>query len=117
MIAWPGLMTLPPPSGATRMSPLSTHPLYPPIHPIQVNPTQFNPTQSKTSYRSYNLGLGARGQIALTAAEAWADIEPFCAAAIGRKDWNPEKGEQREQLYLDRPYKTQVIQRDRLVSG
>lgn len=53
-------------------------------------------------YRSYNLGLGARGQIALGAAEVWDSIEPFCAQAIGRKDWNPEQGERPEQIYTER---------------
>ncbi|GAB5037954.1 fad dependent oxidoreductase [Nannochloropsis oceanica] len=67
-------------------------------------------------YRSYNLGLGARGQIALGAAEVWNSIEPFCAQAIGRKDWTPEQGERPEQIYTERAYKTQVIQRDRIAS-
>lgn len=53
-------------------------------------------------YRSYNLGLGARGQIALGAAEVWDSIEPFCAQAIGRKDWTPEQGERPEQIYTER---------------
>lgn len=74
------------------------------------SPTWGNP------YRSYNLGLGARGQIALRAADAWESIEPFCAQAIGRKDWTPEQGERPEQIYTDREYKTQVIQRDRIAS-
>lgn len=38
----------------------------------------------------------------------WPSIEPYCAQAIGRKDWTPEAGERPEAIYTDREYKTQV---------
>lgn len=40
--------------------------------------------------------------------QVWPSIAPFCAQAIGRKDWTPEAGERPEAIYTDREYKTQV---------
>lgn len=52
----------------------------------------------------------------MASADVWKSIEPYCAQAIGRKDWTPEQGERPEQIYYEREYKTQVIQRDRVAS-
>ena len=39
--------------------------------------------------RFYLVGLGARGQRSLAALGAWDDVERYCAAVVGRKDWAP----------------------------
>jgi hypothetical protein len=40
--------------------------------------------------------------------QVWPSIQPYCAQAVGRKDWTPETGERPEAIYTDREYKTQV---------
>ena len=69
--------------------------------------------------RFYLVGLGARGQRSLAALGAWDDVERYCAAVVGRKDWAPGAGpdEGAERIFTDRPYTTQVIARDRLAGA
>jgi kynurenine 3-monooxygenase len=69
--------------------------------------------------RHYLIGLGGRGQRALSNIGAWEDvIEPYCANVVGRKDWNPGAGldEGVERIFSEREYSTRVIPRARLVA-
>ena len=69
--------------------------------------------------KHYLVGLGGRGQVALKEIGAWEGVvEPFCSTVVGRKDWNPGASvdEGVERIFTDRPYKTRVIPRDRMVS-
>ncbi|KAH8052091.1 oxidosqualene cyclase [Aureococcus anophagefferens] len=75
--------------------------------------------RSGATARFYLVGLGARGQRSLAALGAWDDVERYCAAVVGRKDWAPGAGpdEGAERIFTDRPYTTQVIARDRLAGA
>lgn len=67
--------------------------------------------------RHYLIGLGGRGQRALTTLGVWDDVvEPYCSRVVGRKDWAPGATEGIERLFTDRPYETRVIPRSRLVA-
>jgi len=65
----------------------------------------------------YLIGLGGRGQKALEHYGVWKDVEAVCTAVVGRKDWSPESGSEEgvERIFVDRPYTTQVLPRDKLV--
>lgn len=65
----------------------------------------------------YLIGLGSRGQKALDRYGVWKDVEKVCSVVVGRKDWSPEaKGDDGvERILTDRPVKTQVLPRDKLV--
>ncbi|KAJ8614276.1 hypothetical protein CTAYLR_001151 [Chrysophaeum taylorii] len=63
--------------------------------------------------RHYLIGLGGRGQLSLAALDAWDSVERYSSIVVGRKDWAPG-AEGVERIYYERPYKTQVIARDRL---
>ena len=39
--------------------------------------------------RFYLVGLGLRGQTALTELGAWDTVQSYCAEVVGRKDWAP----------------------------
>ena len=62
----------------------------------------------------YLIGLGSRGQKALQILDAWDEVSRYCTAVVGRKDWSPEGGEPTQRIFVDRPYLTQVLARDRL---
>lgn len=64
----------------------------------------------------YLIGLGARGQKALKSIGAWEAVSEYCTAVVGRKDWSPGAAadEGVERIFVDRPYLTQVLARDRL---
>ena len=66
--------------------------------------------------RFYLVGLGLRGQTALTELGAWDTVQSYCAEVVGRKDWAPGAGpdEGVERIFTDRPVSTQVIARDRM---
>lgn len=64
--------------------------------------------------RNYLIGLGGRGQNALKKLGAWDEVEECCTMVVGRVDWAPGSQEGVERNYTDRPYKTQVLARDRL---
>ncbi|CAM9386006.1 unnamed protein product [Discosporangium mesarthrocarpum] len=66
--------------------------------------------------RSYNLGIGGRGQIALAELDAADGVLSWCASAVGRKDWSPQAPEGAERIFTERKYTTKVIARDRLSS-
>ncbi|CBJ26418.1 Kynurenine 3-Monooxygenase [Ectocarpus siliculosus] len=66
--------------------------------------------------RSYNLGIGGRGQVALAKLGAVDRVLDWCAEAVGRKDWNPQTPDGAERIFSERKYKTKVIARDRLAS-
>ena len=66
----------------------------------------------------YLIGLGSRGQNALAKYGVWDECEKVCTTVVGRKDWSPEaNGEEDgvERIFTDRPVKTQVLPRDKLV--
>ena len=67
--------------------------------------------------RFYLIGLGERGQAALTEFGVWPDVEAVCTAVPGRMDWAPDAGpdEGVERIFTDRPVSTQVLPRDKLV--
>jgi len=64
--------------------------------------------------RSYNLGLGGRGQRALMRFGAMDVVERFSRTVVGRKDWSNE-GEPKVTMNKRR-FMTKVIARDRLSS-
>ncbi|CAM9549319.1 unnamed protein product [Chrysoparadoxa australica] len=90
--------------------------------------------------RSYNLGIGGRGQTSLTKLGVLDSVSEYCALAIGvntsgprlnkleltvtvfspplmqRKDWGGLGKEPAERIFTERKYKTMVIQRDRLAA-
>ncbi|CAN0039461.1 unnamed protein product [Pylaiella littoralis] len=66
--------------------------------------------------RSYNLGIGGRGQVSLAEIGAADRVISWCAEAVGRMDWSPETPEGTERIFTERKYKTKVIARDRLTS-
>lgn len=65
----------------------------------------------------YLIGLGSRGQHALTKYGVWDDVDAVCTAVVGRKDWSPESGAEDgvERIFTDRPVTTKVLPRDKLV--
>jgi 2-polyprenyl-6-methoxyphenol hydroxylase-like FAD-dependent oxidoreductase len=65
--------------------------------------------------RFYLLGLGGRGQRALTQFGVWDEVEAVSTAVVGRKDWSPGSKEGVERIFSDRPVTTQVLPRDKLV--
>ncbi|KAL9183795.1 hypothetical protein ACHAXT_004651 [Thalassiosira profunda] len=67
----------------------------------------------------YLIGLGERGQAALTEFGVWEDVEACCTAVPGRMDWAPDAGpdEGVERIFTDRPVQTQVLPRDKLVGA
>eukprot|EP00752_Nemacystus_decipiens_P008568 g7652.t1 len=66
--------------------------------------------------RSYNLGIGGRGQVALAKLGAADRVLSWCAEAAGRKDWTPESPGGVERDFSERKFTTKVIARDRLAS-
>ncbi|XRB13360.1 FAD-binding domain-containing protein [Pseudoscourfieldia marina] len=66
--------------------------------------------------RSYQLGIGARGQNALTELGAWDAVLANCQPALGRLSFDDE-GNSVATLRRDKLYTTQVLQRDRLQSA
>ncbi|CAM9189999.1 unnamed protein product [Choristocarpus tenellus] len=66
--------------------------------------------------RSYNLGIGGRGQVALAELGVMDRVRSWCADAVGRKDWSPQTPDGAERIFTERKYNTKVIQRDRLSS-
>lgn len=66
--------------------------------------------------RHYLIGLGMRGQRALAELDAWTEVEAYATTVVGRKDWAPGSTEGVERIYVDRPYKTRVLSRDRLAA-
>jgi kynurenine 3-monooxygenase len=83
----------------------------------------------------YLIGLGGRGQNALSKFGVWDHVRQYCTAVVGRRDWSPEGGgggdndsndEEPisienpggvERIFTDRPYMTQVLPRDKLVGA
>jgi len=66
--------------------------------------------------RSYNLGLGGRGQTSLAALGAWKAVSDRCARVAGRFDWPAGAAEGQVTEAVGRNYPTMVIQRDRLTA-
>jgi kynurenine 3-monooxygenase len=68
----------------------------------------------------YLIGLGGRGQTALDQFGVWDIVEARSVAVLGRKDWSPDsdstEGAERIFNKKDKPYTTQVLPRDKLVS-
>lgn len=66
----------------------------------------------------YLIGLGGRGQTALDQFGVWDEVEARSVAVLGRKDWSPDAKEGTERIFnkRDKPYTTQVLPRDKLVS-
>jgi hypothetical protein len=68
----------------------------------------------------YLIGLGGRGQTALEQFGVWDEVEARSVAVLGRKDWSPDSGPEggAERIFnkKDKPYTTQVLPRDKLVS-
>jgi kynurenine 3-monooxygenase len=68
----------------------------------------------------YLIGLGGRGQTALEQFGLWDEVEARSVAVLGRKDWSPDSDstEGAERIFdkKDKPYTTQVLPRDKLVS-
>lgn len=68
----------------------------------------------------YLIGLGGRGQTALEQFGVWDEVEARSVAVLGRKDWSPDsdstEGAERIFNKKDKPYTTQVLPRDKLVS-
>lgn len=67
--------------------------------------------------RNYLIGLGGRGQRSLKELGVWDHVEQYSSIVVGRKDWAPGSTEGVERIYVDRPYKTRVLARDRLTSA
>lgn len=65
--------------------------------------------------RSYNLGIGGRGQRALTRFGAMERVEKWSQTVVGRKDW-AQAGSEGKVTTNKRRYLTKVIARDRLSS-
>lgn len=65
--------------------------------------------------RSYNLGIGGRGQRALERFEAIDRVDRWSQTVVGRKDWQQDSAEPKVSL-TTRRYMTKVIARDRLSS-
>jgi len=77
----------------------------------------------------YLIGLGGRGQRALDKFHVWDGqdgIRQFCTAVVGRRDWTPDSNMDEitdeniggvERIFVDRPYTTQVLPRDKLVGA
>jgi kynurenine 3-monooxygenase len=68
----------------------------------------------------YLIGLGGRGQTALSQFGVWSNVVlPHCVAVRGRRDWSPEsnseEGTTRIFTTKDKPITTQVLPRDKLV--
>ena len=65
----------------------------------------------------YLISLGSRGQNALREFGVWDDVAKVCTQVVGRKDWSPESegDEGVEKIFTDRPVKTEVLPRDKLV--
>lgn len=65
----------------------------------------------------YLIGLGSRGQNALAKYGVWDDVEATTTQVLGRMDWSPDAGpdEGIERIFTDRPTKTEVLPRDKLV--
>ncbi len=65
----------------------------------------------------YLIGLGERGQAALSEFDVWDDVQACCTAVPGRMDWAPDAGpdEGVQRIFTDRPVMTQVLPRDKLV--
>ncbi|CAM9997346.1 unnamed protein product, partial [Phaeothamnion confervicola] len=66
--------------------------------------------------RSYNLGIGSRGQCALKRLGAWDEVEACTAPVVGRKDWRPDGTVSERVFPPSRRPATKVLQRDRLSS-
>jgi len=65
--------------------------------------------------RSYNLGIGGRGQRAMTRFGVMERVDKWSQTVVGRKDWSA-KGEPPKVTINNRRYLTKVIARDRLSS-
>jgi len=85
-------------------------------------PTPLDPNDSEIwgdTAKFYLIGLGARGQKALDQFGVWEGqngVKSYCQEVIGRKDWSPQGGEEGvERIFTDRPYKTMVLPREKLV--
>ncbi|CAE8632368.1 unnamed protein product [Polarella glacialis] len=65
--------------------------------------------------RSYNLGIGGRGQRALTRFGAMERVDQWSKTVVGRKDWSGKEGPPKVTINTRR-YLTKVIARDRLSS-
>ena len=65
----------------------------------------------------YLIGLGGRGQAALSSLGVWDRVEGYCSEVVGRKDWSPGSEKGVERVFTDRPYTTMVLPRDKLVGA
>eukprot|EP00854_Cymbomonas_tetramitiformis_P009139 gene9139-10832_t len=68
--------------------------------------------------RSYNIGIGGRGQVSLLKLGCWNAVKKYCVGVYGRMDWSPENsgGAGVVTEASGRRYPTMVIPRDRLQS-
>eukprot|EP01039_Chlorochromonas_danica_P007803 gene7803-8614_t len=69
------------------------------------------------SERSYNIGLSGRGQRALNFLDAWATVRKYSAPLWGAAFWTPGSDSPALEPVLGRKYRTQCIERDRLVGA
>lgn len=68
--------------------------------------------------RTYNIGLSARGQIALDAIGALPTVLKYTQELVGNKIWTPETvGEPEDVMYKGRTHNTRTLQRDRLTGA
>jgi len=64
--------------------------------------------------RFYLIGLGHRGQHALSKFNVMEAVSSVSTAVVGRKDWSPE-ADGVERLFSNRTYTTLVLPREKLV--
>jgi hypothetical protein len=64
--------------------------------------------------RFYLIGLGHRGQNALSKFNVMEAVSSVSTAVVGRKDWSPE-ADGVERLFTNRSYTTLVLPREKLV--
>jgi hypothetical protein len=92
-----------------------------PSHKVKLFERLPNPPPSpsddevwKDVARFYLIGLGHRGQNALSKFNVMEAVSSVSTAVVGRKDWSPE-ADGVERLFTNRSYTTQVLPREKLV--
>eukprot|EP00929_Paragymnodinium_shiwhaense_P005985 TRINITY_DN10877_c0_g1_i1.p1 TRINITY_DN10877_c0_g1~~TRINITY_DN10877_c0_g1_i1.p1 ORF type:complete len:488 (-),score=121.50 TRINITY_DN10877_c0_g1_i1:124-1506(-) len=66
--------------------------------------------------RSYNLGIGGRGQRALKRFGAFERVDRWCRTVVGRREWPADGSEPKVTINTGRRFMTRVLARDRLSS-
>lgn len=88
------------------------------VHVFDERPEPPEPTSAEwgNPERSYQLGIGVRGQTSLAELGAWDDVAAHCQPALGRLSFDKE-GVPVATLRRDKTTTTMVLQRDRLQSS